>query len=67
MKTKTTTTANNIVNPLGFYETYFDLLKFFPTNKDAFNFLNNAVERMTGKKPYKSFKTWGKQWGKQTM
>lgn len=53
-------TNTDITTPRGFYETYFELLKFHTTKKEAFNSLNTAVGYITGKKPYMSFKAWRK-------
>ncbi|GGW58618.1 hypothetical protein DFQ11_101935 [Winogradskyella epiphytica] len=46
---------NDITTTLGFFNTYFDLLKFFNTTTETFEYLNNEVEFITGKKPFKDF------------
>lgn len=46
---------NDITNTLGFYHTYFDLLPFYKTQEDAFNFLNYEVEHIRGKKLFKCY------------
>ncbi|PKQ45915.1 hypothetical protein [Confluentibacter flavum] len=48
----------NLETSIGFYETYFMVLPFYKTSKDAFNYLNNEIEFITGQKPYKNYKEW---------
>lgn len=49
-------TNNDLTTPTGFYEAYFNLLKSFKTNEDAFNFLNAEYENIFGRKRYASYK-----------
>jgi hypothetical protein len=49
-------TAIDITTPVGFYETFFSLLPFYKTNYEVFEYLNDEVEFITGKKPYKHYK-----------
>jgi hypothetical protein len=40
---------------IGFYTAYFELLPQFNTKKEAFNYLNNEIEYITGKPKYINF------------
>ncbi|GAA4940529.1 hypothetical protein GCM10023314_11710 [Algibacter agarivorans] len=51
MKTNRDFTTNS-----GFYDTFFELLPFYRTNIEAFNYLNNEVGWIIGKKLYKDYK-----------
>ncbi|MCB0743559.1 MAG: hypothetical protein KDC67_06625 [Ignavibacteriae bacterium] len=48
-------TALDITTAIGFYETYFNLLPYFKTQYEVFEYLNDEVEFITGKQPYKHF------------
>ncbi|RBP34471.1 hypothetical protein DFR65_101364 [Oceanihabitans sediminis] len=46
----------DITTPIGFYNTYFELLPLYKTRKEAFNYLNEQVKNITSKQPYKNYK-----------
>ena len=45
----------DITTTLGFYNTYFQLLGFYKTQEDTFEYLNNEVEFILGQKPFKNY------------
>ncbi|MCK7589272.1 hypothetical protein M0G43_01665 [Subsaxibacter sp. CAU 1640] len=51
-------TSKDITTPIGFFNTYFDLLPQYKTNKDAFDYLNTQVEYITGRKLFKNYEQW---------
>jgi hypothetical protein len=53
-------TKLDFTTKVGFYYTYFDLLKVHSSKTEAFNFLNNQVEKITGKKLYTDYSSFVK-------
>lgn len=48
-------TNNDLTTATGFYEAFFNLLKFYDTKEGAFNFLNTEYENIFGRKRYEDY------------